>query len=96
MKGVYPIVIKRTDNGYYVEIPDFEIATQGNSVADSMQMARDAIGLKGNGSYKNNQSNCKDVHLKCNHNVRILVKELLESWLWTYGRNESSQVHNFG
>ena len=47
MKGVYPIVIKRTDNGYYVEIPDFEIATQGNSVADSMEMARDAIGLMG-------------------------------------------------
>ena len=54
------------------------------------------IGLKGNGSYKNNQSNCKDVHLKCDHNVRLLVKELLESWLWTYGRNESSQVHNLG
>ena len=65
-------------------------------MADALEMARDAIGLKGNGSYKNNQSNCKDVHLKCNHNVRILVKELLESWLWTYGRNESSQVHNFG
>ena len=47
MKGVYPIVIKRTDNGYFVEIPDFEIATQGNSVADSMEMARDAIGLMG-------------------------------------------------
>ena len=47
MKGVYPIVIKRTDNGYQVEIPDFEIATQGNSVADSMEMARDAIGLMG-------------------------------------------------
>lgn len=46
-KGAYPIVIKRTDNGYYVDIPDFEIATQGDSVADAMEMARDAIGLMG-------------------------------------------------
>ncbi len=37
----------------------------------------------------------KDVHLKCNHNVQLLVRELLESWLWTYGRNKSNQVHNF-
>ena len=95
-KGAYPIVLKRTDEGYYVVIPDFDIGTQGSSVAEAMEMARDAIGLKGNGSYKNNQSNCKDVHLKCDHNVWLLVKELLESWLWTYGRNKSSQVHNFG
>lgn len=46
-KGAYPIVIKQTDDGYYVDIPDFEIATQGESVADAMEMARDAIGLIG-------------------------------------------------
>ena len=59
------------------EVPDLEILTEGLGMADAVEMARDAIGLKGNGSYKNNQSNCKDVHLKCNYNVRILVKELL-------------------
>ena len=46
-KGAYPIVIKRTDDGYYVDIPDFETATQGSSVVDAIEMARDAIGLMG-------------------------------------------------
>ncbi len=46
-KGAYPIILKRTDSGYYVEIPDFDIGTQGDSIADAMEMARDAIGLMG-------------------------------------------------
>lgn len=47
MKGAYPVILKRTDDGFYVEIPDFDIGTQGASIADSMEMARDAIGLMG-------------------------------------------------
>lgn len=47
-REAYPIVISKEEDGfYYVEIPDFEIATQGSSIADSMEMARDAIGLMG-------------------------------------------------
>ena len=46
-KGAYPIILKRTDNGYYVVIPDFDIGTQGETIAESMEMARDAIGLTG-------------------------------------------------
>ena len=30
-----------------MEIPDFDIATQGMDIADAMEMARDAIGLMG-------------------------------------------------
>lgn len=41
----YPVLMKRTDDGYYIKIPDFDIATQGNDIADGMDMARDAIGL---------------------------------------------------
>ena len=45
-RRAYPIVISREEDGFfYVEIPDFDIATQGESVADAMEMARDAIGL---------------------------------------------------
>lgn len=48
MKTAYPVVISKENDGlYYVEIPDFDIATQGISVADAMEMARDAIGLMG-------------------------------------------------
>ena len=43
----YPIVISPCEDGYYVEIPDFNSGTQGDSVADAMEMARDAIGLMG-------------------------------------------------
>ena len=46
-KGAYPIVIKPCveEGGFYVEIPDFDIGTQGESIAEAMEMARDAIGL---------------------------------------------------
>lgn len=46
-KGAYPIVLIKTDDGYYVEIPDFGVGTQGESIPDAMEMARDAIGLMG-------------------------------------------------
>ena len=47
MKEAYPIVISPTDEGYIVYIPDFDINTEGNSLADAIEMARDAIGLMG-------------------------------------------------
>ena len=40
MKGAYPIILQKTEDGYYVNIPDFEIGTQGDSIADAMEMAR--------------------------------------------------------
>ncbi|UYO63726.1 type II toxin-antitoxin system HicB family antitoxin [Acetobacterium wieringae] len=47
MRSAYTIVISKTDDGYFVTIPDFEINTQGEDVADAMVMARDAIELMG-------------------------------------------------
>ena len=46
-RSVYPIIISEEKEGYYVSIPDFERATQGQSIADAIMMARDAIGLMG-------------------------------------------------
>jgi predicted RNase H-like HicB family nuclease len=47
-KLIYPIILHpETDGGYSVDIPDLEIGTQGETVAECIDMARDAIGLWG-------------------------------------------------
>lgn len=46
-RSVYPIIISKENDSYYVSIPDFGSATQGRSIADAIMMARDAIGLMG-------------------------------------------------
>lgn len=47
MKAAYPIVLCPDGEGYYVKIPDFDICTQGDTIAEAMEMARDAIGIMG-------------------------------------------------
>jgi predicted RNase H-like HicB family nuclease len=47
-KLVYPIVLHPDKiSGYSVDIPDLNIGTQGETVAECIAMARDAIGLWG-------------------------------------------------
>lgn len=45
MKKAYPVVLRSSKKGYYVIIPDFDIGTQGDTLAEALYMARDAIGL---------------------------------------------------
>lgn len=47
MKYTYPIVMSKSKDGYFVSIPDFNIATQGNDFDEAIFMARDAIGIMG-------------------------------------------------
>ena len=47
MKLVYPVVFTGLDDGYMAYVPDLEINTQGNSLAEAIEMARDAIGVMG-------------------------------------------------
>ena len=48
MKQVYPIILHpEPEGGFSVSIPDLQIGTQGESVVECMDMARDAIGLWG-------------------------------------------------
>lgn len=47
MKQAYPIFIQKDKEFYVVDIPDFEIGTQGETISDAMGMARDAIGMCG-------------------------------------------------
>lgn len=47
-KNVYPIILHpERDGGYAVDIPDLKIGTQGETISECINMARDAIGLWG-------------------------------------------------
>lgn len=47
MKQAYPVFIAQHGADFLVYIPDMDIYTEGISVVDAIEMARDAIGLKG-------------------------------------------------
>lgn len=47
MKQAYPIIITPDKTDYVVYIPDFEINTEGKTIPDAIEMARDAIGMCG-------------------------------------------------
>lgn len=47
MKQAYPTLIAEHKGDFLVYVPDMDIYTEGKSMADAMEMARDAIGLKG-------------------------------------------------
>ena len=46
MKAIFPVIFTQTDDIVLVEVPDLEILTEGADMADAIDMARDAIGLK--------------------------------------------------
>ncbi len=37
MKEAYPVIITKENDGYYVSIPDFDMATQVTSIVDSFE-----------------------------------------------------------
>ena len=48
MKQVYPIILTpEKSGGFTVSVPDLDIGTQGKTVAECIDMARDAISLWG-------------------------------------------------
>ena len=47
MKQVYPVFIAEYKKDFLVYVPDMDIYTEGKTMADAIEMARDAIGLKG-------------------------------------------------
>ncbi len=47
MKYVYPAVFTKGEKFIVASIPDFNIGTQGATVPEAVDMARDAIGLVG-------------------------------------------------
>lgn len=49
MKKVYPTFIAQSGKDYLVYVPDMDLYTEGKSMEDAIDMARDAIGLAGIG-----------------------------------------------
>lgn len=47
MKRAYPIIMTQGNQFIVVSIPDFSINTQGETILEAIEMARDAIGLMG-------------------------------------------------
>lgn len=47
MKNSYPIILIPDKIGYIVYVPDFNINTEGNTLTEAIEMARDAIGVIG-------------------------------------------------
>ena len=47
MKKAYPIILSQKETFILVYVPDFEINTQGETIAEAIEMARDAIGVVG-------------------------------------------------
>ena len=48
MKLVYPVIFTEDPaGGYMAYVPDLEINTQGEDLAEAIAMARDAMGLVG-------------------------------------------------
>ena len=48
MKNAYPIYLQEVaDGGFCVRIPDFDQYTEGDTLVEAINMARDAIGMMG-------------------------------------------------
>ena len=47
MKTAYPVKFTKLDDGYMVYVPDMDANTQGDSLAEAIEMARVMIGLMG-------------------------------------------------
>ena len=57
MKAVFPVIFTRLEEGGYMAFsPDFQINTQGETLADAIEMARDAIGIMGIDMEDNNKT----------------------------------------
>ena len=47
MRTAFPVIFTKLADGYAAHVPDFPLDTQGDSLAEAIEMARDAIGIMG-------------------------------------------------
>ena len=79
MKAVYPVIFTKLSDGYMAYVPDFEVNTQGDSLAEAIEMSRDAIGMIGidkedDGLQIPNPSEAKSY--QCNENEFISMVDI--------------------
>lgn len=82
MKRAYPVFIAECGRDYLVYIPDMDIYTEGNSIINAIEMARDAIGLKGIAFQDDNKEIPEPSDYK---NVYKKAKEETEDFDYTQG-----------
>ena len=56
MKNSYPIILMPDKFGYIVYIPDFNINSEGDTLTEAIEIARDAIGIIGIDMEDNDES----------------------------------------
>lgn len=83
MKAVYPVVFTKLSDGYMAYVPDFDINTQGENLAEAIEMARDAIGMMGidkedDGIEIPNPSDSTSIQCKENEFVSMVDIDFLE------------------
>lgn len=83
MKTAYPIVLIPDKVGFVVYVPDFDINTEGDTMAEAIEMARDAIGIVGidfedDGKDLPVPSNLKDIKAKENEIVSLVDIDFAE------------------
>lgn len=66
-KYIYSVLLKEVPNGYYVYIPDWDIHTQGDSLANAIKMAKDSISIMG--------IEYEDEGIEFPHNKKIISKK---------------------
>ena len=79
MKQAYPTFIAVSGNDYLVYVPDLDIYTEGHSLTDAIEMARDAIGLKG----IDLQDDGKDIPIPQAMKMRLLRRKKIQRILIT-------------
>ncbi len=78
MKFAYPVIFTESGKDYISYIPDFDMYSQGSSLAEAIEMARDEIGLLGidcidNGEELPTPSNLKEIQALHPNDIVTLV-----------------------
>lgn len=47
MKTAYAAIFTPTESGFVVHVPDFNVGTQGDDLAEAIEMTRDLLGIMG-------------------------------------------------